>query len=124
MKILTVDDSKIIRRLISQAIELLDGETLMAENGAEALEVLQKNPDTALVLMDWNMPVMNGVDCLRAIKEDDELKHIPVMMVTTESESGRIAEAIRLGAIQYVTKPCSTEELAAKMLEALGQGGA
>ena len=122
MKILTVDDSKIIRRLISQAIELLDAEPLQAENGAQALEILQKNEDVALVLMDWNMPVMTGIEALRAIKADDSLKHIPVMMVTTESESRNIAEAIRVGAAQYVTKPCSAEELAGKMLEALGQG--
>lgn len=123
MKILTVDDSKIIRRLIGQAIELLDAEALEAGNGAEALEQLRKHDDVALVLMDWNMPVMNGVDALRAIKQDPALQHIPVMMVTTEAESKKIAEAVRLGAIQYVTKPCSAEELAGKMLEALGQGG-
>lgn len=122
MKILTVDDSKVIRRLISQAIELLDAEPLVAENGAEALEVLEKHDDVVLVLMDWNMPVMSGIEALRAIKAHDSLKHIPVMMVTTESESGRIAEALKSGAAHYVTKPCSTEELAGKMLEALGQG--
>ena len=123
MKIMTVDDSRIVRRMISQAIELLDAEVLQAADGAEALDKLRKDPDVDLVLMDWNMPIMNGIECLREIKADERLCAIPVMMVTTESETSRIAEAIKAGAINYVTKPCTTEELATKILECMGQGG-
>ena len=122
MKIMTVDDSKIVRRFIVQAIELIDAESVEAGDGIEAIEQLQKDPEIDLILMDWNMPNMNGIECLRALQADDGFKHIPVMMVTTESESSRIAEALKAGAVNYVTKPCTPEVLATKILECLGEG--
>ena len=122
MKVMTVDDSKIVRRFIVQAIELIGAEACEAGDGVEALELLQKDPDIDLILMDWNMPNMNGIECLRALQEDDTFKQIPVMMVTTESESSRIADALKTGAVNYVTKPCTPEVLATKILECLGEG--
>ena len=76
-----------------------------------------------MVILDWNMPVMNGIDCLREIKTDPELSDIPVMMLTTESERERMTLAIREGASHYCTKPFTPEDLATKILECLGLGG-
>ena len=125
MKILTVDDSKIIRKVVASTIEALGYEVLAAANGREALEELGKHPDdVGLVLLDWNMPVMDGLACLKALRADDRFRALPVMMLTTESEGARIAQAIRAGATHYLTKPFSPEALAMHILECLGQGGA
>ena len=121
MKILSVDDSRIIRRLVTSMIETLDYEPLEAEHGAEALEVLAKEKsDVALVVLDWNMPVMDGITCLERIKADPELCEIPVMMLTTESQAGKIAQALRAGASNYLTKPFTQEELFGKIFDTLG----
>jgi len=124
MKILTVDDSKIIRRIIKGIIGTLDYETLEADCGDAALEILgREGSDISLVLLDWNMPGMNGLEVLQAMKADDSLKEIPVMMVTTEAEKGNIVKAIQNGADNYLTKPFQQEDLVAKIMECLGMGG-
>ncbi len=124
MKILTVDDSKLIRKVVTGTVEALGYEVLAAGHGREALELLEKHFDeVGLVLLDWNMPVMDGLECLKAIRADDRFRSIPVMMLTTESEGARIATAIRAGASHYLTKPFSPEALATHILECLGQGG-
>jgi len=124
MKILTADDSKIIRRIIKGIIGTLDYEALEADCGDAALEILGKQgDDISLVLLDWNMPGMNGLEVLQAIKADDSLKDTPVMMVTTEAEKGNIVKAIQNGAANYLTKPFRQEDLVVKIMECLGMGG-
>jgi two-component system chemotaxis response regulator CheY len=124
MKILTVDDSRMIRTIIKGVIETLDYEAVEAECGAAAMEVLEKDAaDIALVLLDWNMPGMNGLEVLQAIKANDALKHIPVMMVTTEAEKSNIVRAIQSGAVNYLTKPFQQQDLVTKIMECLGMGG-
>lgn len=122
-KILTVDDSLMMLRIVAGTIEMLNYEPLKARNGKEALTVLgQQGRDVVLVLLDWNMPEMNGLETLEAIKRDERFAHIPVMMVTTESEKARIVQAIKAGANHYVTKPFSPQDLATRIMECLGQG--
>jgi two-component system, chemotaxis family, chemotaxis protein CheY len=123
MKILTVDDSKTMRRIISDICTTLGYAVMEAEHGDAALNILQAHPgEIDLILMDWNMPGMNGLEVLQRIKATPEWKHIPVMMVTTEGEKSYIVRAVQAGAIHYVTKPFSQQKLATTMLEALGQG--
>ena len=87
MKILTVDDSRMIRMIIINTLKSLGYEALEAANADKALEVLEeKSSEINLILLDWNMPGMNGYDLLKIIKSSDRFKHIPVMMVTTEGE--------------------------------------
>ena len=118
MNILIVDDSKIIHKIVAGVVELAGYDSLHASDGEEAIEMLRKNPDdVSLVILDWNMPVMNGFDCLKEIKSDLELRDIPVMMLTTESEPGKLAMAIREGAARYCSKPFTPEGLATKILE-------
>jgi len=124
MKILTVDDSKIIRKIVSGVIEMAGYEPVGAADGEEALGLLEKHhEEVALVLLDWNMPVMDGLTCLRRIRVNEAWQRIPVMMVTTESERDRMTEAIQEGANNYCSKPFTPESLATKILECLGMGG-
>ncbi|MBF0154825.1 MAG: response regulator [Magnetococcales bacterium] len=124
MKLLTIDDSKTIRRVIASIGSVLGFEVLEAENGAIGLEILRDSDnDIKLVLLDWNMPGMNGLEVLQEIKANPLTRHIPVMMVTTEGEKEYIIKAIQSGAVHYQTKPFSQEEMAARILEALGVGG-
>jgi two-component system, chemotaxis family, chemotaxis protein CheY len=123
-KILAVDDSKIMLKIIAGSIEMLNYEPLKATHGKEALEVLSKNADeVALILLDWNMPEMNGLETLKAIKADPRYQEIPVMMVTTESEQKNIIQAIKAGAKHYLTKPFNQQDLAVRIMESLGLGG-
>ncbi|MBF0426572.1 MAG: response regulator [Magnetococcales bacterium] len=124
MKLLSIDDSRTIRRVIASIGGVLGFEVLEAENGAIGLEILHDLSDEiGLVLLDWNMPGMNGLEVLQAIKADPILRRIPVMMVTTEGEREYIIRAIQAGAVHYQTKPFSQEEMAARIMEALGMGG-
>jgi two-component system chemotaxis response regulator CheY len=120
-KILSIDDSAQIRHIMRGAAEVLGYELLEAEDGEQGLKVLADNyTDVKLVLLDVNMPKMLGFEVLRRIRADSNLKHIPVMMVTTESEKAAIIGAIKDGANNYVTKPFSNEDLVTKIIETLG----
>lgn len=121
MNILTVDDSDTIRRIIGAAVQTFGYNILEGNCGTEALKVLKENKDNVgLVLLDWNMPGMNGLEVLQEIKANDETRDIPVMMVTTESEKSYIVKAVQAGAVNYLIKPFTHEELAGKILECLG----
>lgn len=117
MKILLVDDSSTMRRIQKNTLEKL-GHTDVTEagDGLEAIAKLQEGGGSYdLVLMDWNMPNMTGIDALKKIKADPALKGVPVIMVTSESEKTRIMEAIQSGAANYVVKPFQPETLAEKI---------
>ncbi len=120
-KILAVDDSKVMLRIVTGTIEMLDYEPVTAANGKLALEVLEENhQDIVLILLDWNMPEMNGYETLVAVKNDERFKGIPVMMVTTESDKASVVRAVQAGAKNYLSKPFSQQDLATKIMESLG----
>ena len=121
--VLSVDDSRIMRKMIGNAAETIGYDLLEAEDGRKALDVLEANIENVdLILLDINMPVMNGIETLEAIKADDRFKEIPVVMVTTETSRASIVEAIKMGAANYVCKPFTQEELTTKMVESIGMG--
>ncbi len=123
MKILTVDDSATMRKIIAGAAGVMGVETLGAPNGEEALKILeQSGADIGLILLDVNMPVMNGLEALKRIKADPRWSGIPVMMVTSESEREKVIEAIEAGASSYLAKPFAPEDLIKKIMQNLGQG--
>ena len=117
-KILSVDDSAIIRRIVKNTADLLGFDLLEAGNGQEALEILKANTGNVnLILLDWNMPVMDGPTTLKHLKESADTASIPVMMLTTEGAKSNIIEAIRGGAKQYLTKPFTPEDLSTRILQ-------
>ena len=109
MKILVCDDSLLIRRQLKDALEKMGGfEIHQAANGQEAVDIYQKiNPD--LVLLDLVMPVLNGLDCLKKIKEDDEQAN--VVMITSTGTKENLRQALDLGALDFIQKPWKEEQL-------------
>jgi two-component system chemotaxis response regulator CheY len=123
MKILAVDDSMLIRRVVASAASVLGAECVLAEDGVIALGQLEADPSGfSLVCLDWNMPNMNGLDFLKHIRADDRWKELPVLMLTTEGSKDAIITAIKAGATAYMTKPFYEKDLQAKMLDCLGLG--
>lgn len=121
--IMAVDDSKMVLRIVSSAIESLGYQPVTANNGVAALELLEKiGGEVALILLDWNMPELDGLATLTAIKKNPSWAPIPVMMVTTESERRAIITAIQAGARHYLTKPFNNQDLVTRMIECLGIG--
>ena len=122
MKVLSVDDSSIMRKIIRSVVDMLGYDFAEAGNGQEALDLLATDDgkDIELILLDVNMPVMDGLTTLKTLKADKRFSQIPVVMVTTEGERINIVNAIKLGAKNYVVKPFSPEELASKIMESSG----
>ena len=109
MKILIVDDSSTMRRVlrmgIIKAMEGQDPIILEAENGQEGLDLLHKNSDVDYVFLDVNMPVMKGDEMLRIMRQDPAIKHIKVIMQTTEGVRSKVQELTKMGISGYLLKP-------------------
>jgi two-component system chemotaxis response regulator CheY len=86
-----------------------------ASHGREALTHLQANADMDVVLVDWNMPEMNGLELVQAVRKEDRFKKIPLMMVTTETEMSQMVRALEAGAQEYVMKPFTKDVIEAKL---------
>jgi two-component system chemotaxis response regulator CheY len=112
---LVVDDSKTIRTILSRTLTQLGYEVRQAENGREALEVLDAEKAVTLVLTDWNMPGMNGLEVVKQIRKKPELASLVIVMVTTETEMDHMAAALEAGANEYVMKPFTKEILVEKL---------
>jgi len=122
-KILSVDDSSVIRKIVRSSVEVLKYSLLEASSGKEALSILTKEHDSIkLILLDWNMPEMNGLEFLKIIKKDNLYRNIPVMMVTTEGEKENILKAVQAGVSNYLLKPFTSEELTKKVIQCVGRG--
>ncbi|MBN7821237.1 chemotaxis response regulator CheY [Bowmanella sp. Y26] len=123
MKILVVDDFSTMRRIIKNLLKDLGFTNVQeADDGSTALPMLQQG-DFDFVITDWNMPGMQGIDLLRAIRADDNLKHTPVLMVTAEAKKEQIVAAAQAGVNGYVVKPftaATLKEKLEKIFERLG----
>jgi two-component system, chemotaxis family, chemotaxis protein CheY len=115
-KALVVDDSRAIRMILGKTLKELGYEVCEAANGREALDVIavEKNAVT-LVLADWNMPEVNGLELLRRLRQNPDLASLVVVMVTTETEIDQMVEALGAGANEYVMKPFTKEILVEKL---------
>ncbi len=119
MKIMIVDDSITMRRI--EALNLKKAgytDIVEAEDGKDALNILATVhglPD--VILLDWNMPEMSGIEVLRKIKSDPALKEIDVIMVTTEAEKERVLEALKNGASGYLVKPLTPGKFRSQVIE-------
>ncbi|MCU7555036.1 MULTISPECIES: chemotaxis response regulator CheY [Alteromonas] len=115
MKILVVDDFSTMRRIIKNLLKDLGFSNIQeADDGNTALPMLQQG-DFDFVVTDWNMPGMQGIDLLRAIRGDDKLKHLPVLMVTAEAKKEQIVAAAQAGVNGYVVKPFTAATLKEKL---------
>ena len=115
MKVLIVDDFATMRRIVRNVLKQIGFTTMVeADNGKAALKVLKKEK-IDLILCDWNMPEMPGIDLLKAIKSDDELKNIPFVMVTAEAQKENIIEAVKAGVSSYIVKPFTAETVTEKL---------
>jgi two-component system, chemotaxis family, chemotaxis protein CheY len=112
MKIIIADDSRVMRNIIENAIKPLGATTIHACNGQEVLDILEKQwNEITLVLLDWNMPVMSGMEVLEAINGNASYSGIPVMIVSTESEDDKMSRAFAAGAKGYISKPFTPDRL-------------
>jgi two-component system, chemotaxis family, chemotaxis protein CheY len=115
IKVLVVDDMSTMRRIVKNVLKQIGYSNIEeAENGQEGLKKL-KTGGFGLVVSDWNMPVMMGIDMLRAIRADPELKSLPVLMVTAEAQKENIIEAVQAGVSNYVVKPFTPDALLEKL---------
>ena len=110
-KVLVVDDSKLLHRMFEMMLRQYP--LVHAYDGKEALQRLSENGDVDLVLLDMNMPKMNGLELLEAMKADAAMKKIPVVLVTTEGSDEQTQRGLEAGAAAYVKKPFKNEELIA-----------
>ena len=123
MKLLIVDDSLVMRRIIGSAAALLGADCVEAGNGEQAFIQLQVDPaGFNLVCLDWNMPVMGGLEFLKSLRADPRWADLPVLMITTEGSRDSIIEALKAGATGYLTKPFNQQDLQSKMMDCLGLG--
>jgi two-component system chemotaxis response regulator CheY len=119
MHALVVDDSKTIRLLLSEQLKILGFEVTEAGDGHQALNRLKNMSKVDLVLVDWNMPEMDGISFVRAVRAESVYAALPMMMVTTNTELTQITLALEAGANEYIMKPFTADILREK-LELLG----
>jgi two-component system chemotaxis response regulator CheY len=113
MKFLVVDDSKLIRSILENRIKqhAQDAEVLEAEDGVKALEILEENQDIRYMFTDWNMPHMNGLELVKAVRKDRRYAHIKIVMATTEGDKTKVIEAAKAGIDAYIVKPFQSDVL-------------
>ena len=113
---LVVDDSPTIRELVHQSLKQIfaSDQVFLAEDGRKAMDVLRQEP-IDIILSDWNMPNMNGEELLYEVRNEQALKDIPFIMMTTNADRDFIIMAIQLGVTQYIVKPFTTQELEKKI---------
>jgi two-component system chemotaxis response regulator CheB len=119
VRALIIDDSKPVRSILAKMFRALDFDTREAGNGREALEHLRRGELPDVVTVNWQMPVMDGLDFIRAVRRDPRLQKLPLLMISCESGADHIARAVAAGANDYITKPCTADCLRQR-LEKLG----
>lgn len=115
MKILVVDDFSTMRRIVKNILRQLNFNNIVeADDGSTGLDILQKEK-IGMIVSDWNMPKMTGLELLKAVRADDALKDIPFLMVTAEAQQENIIEAVKSGVSNYIVKPFTAETLGQKI---------
>jgi two-component system, chemotaxis family, chemotaxis protein CheY len=115
MRALVIDDSRAMRRIVGSVLEGLGYEVRQAGDGREALDVLAEGWVPDLATVDWNMPVMDGLQFVSAARANPALRAMTIMMVTSESEQTQIVKALAAGAHEYVIKPFTADGLRDKL---------
>lgn len=115
MKVLIVDDFATMRRIMKNILKQIGFTNIIeADDGTTALEEL-KNNSIDLIISDWNMPKMTGLDLLKTVRGSDEFKNIPFLMVTAEAQKQNVIDAVQAGVSNYVVKPFTAEAISEKI---------
>ena len=121
MKLFVVDDSSTMRRIIKNTLQRLGYEDILeAEHGVEAWEIMDTKEGIGVLITDWNMPEMNGLDLVKKVRADDRYKEIPIIMVTTEGGKSEVITALKAGVNNYIVKPFTPQVLKEKLEVVLG----
>lgn len=116
MRALVIDDSRAMRAILGKILKEIGFEVTDACHGREGLERLQQVGRPELALVDWNMPEMNGLEFIQAVRADHAYDEMRIMMVTTESEAGAMINALEAGANEYVMKPFTKDVILEKLV--------
>jgi two-component system chemotaxis response regulator CheY len=120
MKVLVVDDFATMRRILRNILKQIGFKNIIeADDGKSALKELKKEK-VDLIMCDWNMPEMSGIELLKNVKSDDELKDIPFVMVTAEAQKDNIVDAVKSGVSNYIVKPFTAETITEKLNKVFG----
>lgn len=120
IKVLVVDDFATMRRIVKGVLKQLGfGNIIEAEDGSAALSELKKEK-IGLIVSDWNMPNMSGLELLKAVRGDADLKAIPFLMVTAEGQKENVIEAVKAGVSNYIVKPFTPETFGEKLQKVIG----
>jgi two-component system, chemotaxis family, chemotaxis protein CheY len=121
MKILIVDDFATMRRIMKNILKQIGFSNIIeADDGTTALEELKKNA-VDLIISDWNMPKMTGLDLLKSVRGSDGLKDVPFLMVTAEAQKQNVIDAVQAGVTNYVVKPFTAEAISEKLEKIFGK---
>jgi two-component system chemotaxis response regulator CheY len=115
MNALVIDDSGAMRAMLRKILQQLGYQVSDAANGRLGLETLKRGGPPSVVLVDWNMPEMNGLDFIRAVRADKQYRALPIMMVTSETEMSQVVRGLAAGANEYVMKPFTKEVIEEKL---------
>ena len=122
MKVIVADDSMLTRKIVIKYLEPLGYSTLQESNGGEVIELLNTEPILPdLILMDWNMPVLDGFQVLQLIRKNKRYEAVPIIMLTSESDDTNRIKALGAGATGYITKPFTSEALINTIKETLNR---
>ena len=121
MKILIVDDFATMRRIMKNILKQIGFSNILeADDGTTALEQLGKS-SVDLIISDWNMPKMTGLDLLKEVRNTDGLKDVPFLMVTAEAQKQNVIDAVQAGVTNYVVKPFTAEAISEKLEKIFGK---
>jgi two-component system chemotaxis response regulator CheY len=115
MRVLVVDDFATMRRIVKNVLKQIGFTNILeADDGSTALAVLQQDK-IDLIISDWNMPKVTGLDLLKAVRSDESMKGTPFLMVTAEAQKDNVIQAVQAGVSNYVVKPFTAEALQGKL---------
>lgn len=121
MKLLVVDDSSTMRRIIKNTLSRLGYEDVLeGEDGLQGWAALNENPDISMLITDWNMPEMNGLELVKKVRSDTRFADLPIIMVTTEGGKAEVITALKAGVNNYIVKPFTPQVLKEKLSAVLG----
>jgi len=121
LKLLVVDDSSTMRRIIKNTLARLGyKDVLEGADGVEGWDAIDTNPDVEMLITDWNMPEMNGLELVKKVRSDERFVDLPIIMVTTEGGKSEVITALKAGVNNYIVKPFTPQVLKEKLGAVMG----